>query len=46
MPTTCTEVLQVPLHPYPEVLIAIGLVLVEHGNENPFQHVPVYKIRI
>ena len=26
---------------YPEVLICIGLVLVEHGNENPFRHVLV-----
>ena len=31
---------------YPEVLIPISLVLVEHGNGNPFQHVLVCKIHI
>ena len=24
---------------YPEVLIAIGLVVIAHGNENPFHHI-------
>ena len=28
---------------YPEVLIAIGLILIVHGNENPFQHILVCK---
>ena len=37
MPTAFTEVLWV-LCTYPEVLIAIDLVLVVHGNENAFQH--------
>ena len=31
---------------YPEVLIAISLVLIVHGNENPFQHVLVCKFCI
>ena len=34
MSTACTEVLWVPLHI--EVLIAIGLILIVRGNENPF----------
>ena len=45
MPTACTKVLWF-LCTYPEVLIAIGLVLIVHGNENPFQHVLVCKFHI
>ena len=42
MPTACTEVLRF-LCTYPEVLIAIGNVLIVHGNENPFQHVTEFR---